>query len=375
MAITQKTITQFIQDLYNKTGKIGLTATSNTDTTTTTPAVTAATIGSILQTIWRKIRSVVNAMALKANINNPAFTGTPTAATAATGTNTTQIATTAFVINSIKSLVAPVHYVGMTYISPEVAHQEGTPNTVIIGLTGSYRITIQGAAGSASDSRNRPANAGYVGGKGAEISAVFTLQANDVLLVVVGKMGTRIDAATPPTDGISGMGGGGTFVFKKISANSGFQYHFNKDGSSYEVLLVAAGGGGTTDLNYSATPQHGTDGIGATWYSPTTMQNPNTTTWNGTTSTNQPIGGSIQHFIANNAIGGYYTRSNNQGRGGYGGGAMADDSRPAGGGWYCNSGQAYSWSLGTSTRGTTGKNLGNGNFKIEFLGTSFAIDF
>lgn len=36
-------------------------------------------------------------LAAKANLASPAFTGTPTAPTAAAGTNTTQIATTAFV--------------------------------------------------------------------------------------------------------------------------------------------------------------------------------------------------------------------------------------------------------------------------------------
>lgn len=38
------------------------------------------------------------ALAAKANINSPSFTGTPTAPTAAPGTNTTQLATTAFAV-------------------------------------------------------------------------------------------------------------------------------------------------------------------------------------------------------------------------------------------------------------------------------------
>lgn len=41
----------------------------------------------------------------KANINNPSFTGTPTAPTASKGTNTTQIATTAFVQNALGASV------------------------------------------------------------------------------------------------------------------------------------------------------------------------------------------------------------------------------------------------------------------------------
>lgn len=43
-------------------------------------------------------------LALKANINSPALTGTPTAPTAAKGTNNTQIATTAFVMAAISAI-------------------------------------------------------------------------------------------------------------------------------------------------------------------------------------------------------------------------------------------------------------------------------
>ena len=41
----------------------------------------------------------------KANLASPAFTGTPTAPTATAGTNTTQIATTAFVKNAVETAV------------------------------------------------------------------------------------------------------------------------------------------------------------------------------------------------------------------------------------------------------------------------------
>ena len=43
-------------------------------------------------------------LALKANINSPALTGTPTAPTAAQGTNNTQIATTAFVMAAVNAI-------------------------------------------------------------------------------------------------------------------------------------------------------------------------------------------------------------------------------------------------------------------------------
>ena len=47
-----------------------------------------------------EFEAIETAVATKANIASPSFTGTPTAPTAADGTNTTQIATTAFVLTN-----------------------------------------------------------------------------------------------------------------------------------------------------------------------------------------------------------------------------------------------------------------------------------
>jgi hypothetical protein len=44
---------------------VSLAATSNTDTTTSTSAISSAAAGTVLQTMWNKIRSVVNALANK----------------------------------------------------------------------------------------------------------------------------------------------------------------------------------------------------------------------------------------------------------------------------------------------------------------------
>ena len=58
--------------------------------------------GGITGTLSRQT-DLQNALNLKANLASPALSGTPTAPTAANGTNTTQIATTAFVQNAFKS--------------------------------------------------------------------------------------------------------------------------------------------------------------------------------------------------------------------------------------------------------------------------------
>jgi stress-induced morphogen len=91
------------------------TATSGTNTTQiATTAYVLAAIASGGQTIDDTLidgstnaiqnNAVFDALALKANLASPALTGTPTAPTAANGTNTTQIATTAFVAAGFQPL-------------------------------------------------------------------------------------------------------------------------------------------------------------------------------------------------------------------------------------------------------------------------------
>lgn len=57
--------------------------------------------------------AIASAIASKADINSPTFTGTPAAPTASTGTNTTQVATTAFVTAALQA----VYPVGSIYIN------------------------------------------------------------------------------------------------------------------------------------------------------------------------------------------------------------------------------------------------------------------
>jgi len=60
-----------------------------------------------------ELNAVSNAIASKADINSPSFTGTPAAPTASAGTNTTQLATTAFVTAAAQTL----YPVGSIYIN------------------------------------------------------------------------------------------------------------------------------------------------------------------------------------------------------------------------------------------------------------------
>jgi hypothetical protein len=76
------------------------------------------------------------ALALKANIASPALTGTPTAPTAAPATNTTQIATTAFVQSEIASIGSGANVTLSNLTSPVAFNQDlipGSNNTRDVG--------------------------------------------------------------------------------------------------------------------------------------------------------------------------------------------------------------------------------------------------
>jgi len=72
--------------------------------------------------IDNEFNAISSAVASKADTNSPAFTGTPTAATAGAGTNTTQLATTAFVTAALSA----VYPVGSIYINAAVSTNPAT---------------------------------------------------------------------------------------------------------------------------------------------------------------------------------------------------------------------------------------------------------
>ena len=71
-----------------------------------------------------ELTAVSNAIASKADINSAGLTGTPTAPTASAGTNTTQLATTAFVTAALGA----IYPVGSIYVNAAVSTN---PNTLL----------------------------------------------------------------------------------------------------------------------------------------------------------------------------------------------------------------------------------------------------
>jgi hypothetical protein len=69
-----------------------------------------------------EFNNIATAVATKADLASPTFTGTPAAPTAAAGTNTTQIATTAFV----QSVLQALYPVGSIYINASDTTNPGT---------------------------------------------------------------------------------------------------------------------------------------------------------------------------------------------------------------------------------------------------------
>ena len=70
-----------------------------------------------------EFNNIATAVATKADLLNPVFTGAPSAPTATAGTNTTQVATTAFVHNEIMAAVYPV---GSLYLNATNATNPAT---------------------------------------------------------------------------------------------------------------------------------------------------------------------------------------------------------------------------------------------------------
>jgi len=97
--------------------------------------------------------AIQTAVATKANLNSPTFTGVPRAPTAAFGTNTTQIATTAFVQQNSVPIGGILMWSGLIANIPSgyklCDGTNGTPDLrgkFIIGAGGSYNPTATGGA-------------------------------------------------------------------------------------------------------------------------------------------------------------------------------------------------------------------------------------
>lgn len=241
----------------------------------------------------------------------------------------------------------------------------GQEQVFTVPADGTYRISATGAGGSGGNTFFGEFTAS--GGRGAKISAAFTLKRNDVLHLVVGGRGTSVQATAK--DGAAGGGGGGTFVFREISAITDSRYQFEKKGLFFEALLVAAGGGGSRDASYRQEHSQGFDGNASAAHSlhsnyvaySIKTADPEAQTGNPL----QCLG--IAQYQIYDAAGSRYIRNNGVSQGGYGCGGSADDKFSHGGGWYITNDETntHSWSLTPDFTGEDGVNPGDGRCTIS----------
>lgn len=243
-----------------------------------------------------------------------------------------------------------------------------TIETYTISESGNYRIEAAGASGTTGNTYGFVGTP-PVGGKGATLSSTFPLNSGDELTIVVGCKGSVVQATQ--TNGTSGAGGGGSFIFKKIDAITNSKYQFQKGDNYYEVLLVAAGGSGSNDASQNSSAVSGANGIGASFIVPTGVAYSTTVTPGTTldTPSSSTIDGvlSISQFISHDLAGAYIKINDGICKGGFGGGNCVSIGTGKGGGWSVsgNTGNSTtSFSSGTDTSGTTGSRTGNGYVKI-----------
>jgi len=130
-----------------------------------------------------EFNNIATAVATKADIANPALTGTPTAPTASSGTSTTQIATTAFVTTALQAL----YPVGSIYINAGVSTNPGTllgfgtwtafgAGRVMVGLNGSDTSfdTLEETGGSKDAVVVSHTHTAATGSAGAHSHSVYT---------------------------------------------------------------------------------------------------------------------------------------------------------------------------------------------------------
>ena len=90
-----------------------------------------------------ELAAIETAVNSKANIDSPALTGTPTAPTAATSTNTTQIATTAFVQTEAASIAASAVSAGINNPAADIVINSVEMGSWTIEDNGSTIINIK----------------------------------------------------------------------------------------------------------------------------------------------------------------------------------------------------------------------------------------
>ena len=162
--------------------------------------------------------AIASAVASKADINSPAFTGTPTAPTASSVTNTTQVATTAFV----QAVINDLGTIG-------TMAAQGADSVAITGgsITGITDLAVaDGGTGASSLT-------GVVIGNGTSaMTAVAAGTSGNVLT----SNGTTWTSSAPTS--VKGLGIGGE-VWNNVTGSRGFNTQYTNS-RSYPIAVSAS---------------------------------------------------------------------------------------------------------------------------------------
>jgi len=168
-AIPQADVTGLVADLAAK-------ATLPIAQADVTGLVAALAAKATLPIAQADVTSLVADLAAKAPLASPALTGTPTAPTAGVGTNTTQLATTAFALANAGAPLASPTFTGVP-AAPTAA--VGTNTTQL--ATTAFVLANAGAAWTVLKSGNGTSTA--AGGTNVDSVVLPALTANDTLVV------------------------------------------------------------------------------------------------------------------------------------------------------------------------------------------------
>lgn len=202
-----------------------------------------------------------SALNLKANLASPTFTGIPLTPTAAGGTNTTQIASTAFVRSEVSALInsAPSTLDTLNELATALGNDSNFATTITNSLAGKANLTDNLSVFAATTSLQLK---NLISDETGSESLVFRL-APTLKNIVVNQNQNNDDMilATRATDSSPT----GTFINYRNAA-AGSLFKVNIDGSTTITAnsgtIFAAGRQGTTNPAFSVISSGGTDTTG-----------------------------------------------------------------------------------------------------------------
>ena len=227
--------------------------------------------------IDNEFNAIAGAISSKADIASPSFTGTPAAPTAAFGTNTTQLATTAFATAALQS----VYPVGSVYINAS----SGTNPSVLIGF-GTWVSFGAGRVLVGFDSTNPLFDTAEETGGSADaivVSHTHTLSASGTTASSLGSHSHTFSGTS------SAVSNDHTHSFSGTTASAGTHSHIYQTGYQTNLTIINQNGnfGGGTPDDGSYRYESESAGAHTHTYSGTTsgISANHTHTYSGTTST------------------------------------------------------------------------------------------